>query len=103
MYSICIIWVAFIPIYFGTTAASGTGKNPKNNYKVKYSSYKRFLFCILYKTFFLIKDTINNDGNVFKFKCHSHSILFVLAQATNRFAEAEQECERKVECGQVGL
>ena len=42
MYSICIIWVAFIPIYFGTTAASGTGKNPKNNYKVKYSSYIKY-------------------------------------------------------------
>lgn len=101
MYSICIIWVAFIPIYFGTTAASGTGKNPKNNYKVKYSSYNHFYSHFIQN--FLFKDTINNDGNVFKFKCHSHSILFVLAQATNRFAEAEQECERKVECGQVGL
>ncbi len=34
MYSICIIWTAFITIYFGTTAAAGTSKSPKNNYKV---------------------------------------------------------------------
>lgn len=34
MYSICIIWAAFIAIYFGTTAAAGTSKTPKNNYKV---------------------------------------------------------------------
>lgn len=53
MYSICIIWVAFIPIYFGTTAASGTGKNPKNNYKVKYSSYKVPLFAFYTKLFFI--------------------------------------------------
>lgn len=41
MYSICIIWVAFIPIYFGTTAAAGTNKSPKNNYKV----FKSFNTC----------------------------------------------------------
>jgi len=34
MYSICIIWIAFFPIYFGTTAAAGTKTSPKNNYKV---------------------------------------------------------------------
>ena len=36
MYSICIIWIAFVPIYFGTTAAAGTKASPKNNYKVTY-------------------------------------------------------------------
>nr|QVK45749.1 G protein-coupled receptor [Proales similis] len=35
MYSICIIWTAFIPIYFGTTAAAGSSKYPKNNYKIQ--------------------------------------------------------------------
>jgi hypothetical protein len=35
MYSICIIWTAFIAIYFGTTAAATAGSSkPKNNYKV---------------------------------------------------------------------
>jgi hypothetical protein len=37
MYSICIIWSAFIPIYFGTTAAAGSIKAPKNNYRVNTS------------------------------------------------------------------
>lgn len=42
MYSICIIWIAFVPIYFGTTAAAGTKASPKNNYKVnKALFYKR--------------------------------------------------------------
>ena len=35
MYSILIIWIAFIPIYFGTTAAAGSSKSPKNNYKIQ--------------------------------------------------------------------
>jgi hypothetical protein len=43
MYSICIIWAAFFAIYFGTTAAAGTSKTPKNNYKVLLNS---FLYCI---------------------------------------------------------
>ena len=34
MYSICIIFIASITIYFGTTAATGAIKTPKNNYKV---------------------------------------------------------------------
>lgn len=35
MYSICIIWIAFFPIYFGTTAAVGTRTSAKNNYKIQ--------------------------------------------------------------------
>jgi hypothetical protein len=34
MYSILIIWIAFVPIYFGTTAAAGSKTSAKNNYKV---------------------------------------------------------------------
>jgi hypothetical protein len=37
MYSICVIWLAFIPIYFGTSAAS-SGKSYKNNYKIQLST-----------------------------------------------------------------
>lgn len=48
MYSICIIWAAFIPIYFGTTAAAGSSKSPKNNYKVLFMfSYIKFICYIL--------------------------------------------------------
>ena len=35
MYSICVIWLAFIPIYFGTSAAAGSSRSYRNNYKVK--------------------------------------------------------------------
>jgi hypothetical protein len=48
MYSICVIWLAFIPIYFGTSAAAG--KSYRNNYRVslKFEKLKiKFLLYIL--------------------------------------------------------
>ena len=41
MYSICIIWIAFVPIYFGSTAAAGSKTSPKNNYKVRKVNFKK--------------------------------------------------------------
>ena len=53
MYSICIIFIASITIYFGTTAATGTIKTPQNNYKVL--DKKAFIiFCLWPRFLFLI-------------------------------------------------
>jgi hypothetical protein len=54
MYSICIIWAAFVPIYFGTTVAAGSSKTPRNNYRVlilftsNHSEFPSFINLILY-------------------------------------------------------
>lgn len=82
MYSICIIWIAFFPIYFGTTAAAGTKTSPKNNYKVGCLFIKQNL-----KTIFNFKlnliDSINNNGNVFELIGNSYSILFISSETTS--------------------
>ncbi len=49
MYSICIIWIAFVPIYFGTTAAAGTKTSPKNNYKVRIFDYIHVMYSLAKK------------------------------------------------------
>ena len=40
MYSLCVIWLAFIPIYFGTSAAGDRWY--RNNYKVFFFFTKKF-------------------------------------------------------------
>ncbi|CAF0920190.1 unnamed protein product [Brachionus calyciflorus] len=106
MYSICIIWVAFIPIYFGTTAAAGTSKSPKNNYKIQLTTMAMclslsatvILFCLFLPKLRVVilkpNKNVRTKSNIsklgFKNNTHSYKESAVVLQSMNNHGNFEK-------------
>lgn len=70
MYSICIIWLAFVPIFFGV-------RTSENWFRVNESRTK--ILSVELFSFFLIEDSVCEFGHLSKLIGDRHSSLFVRA------------------------
>ncbi len=93
MYALCLIWLAFIPIYLMSGATGGgSSKFYRNNFEVigGVSNFIK-LSLIIIISFLENKDSIDFYSLLFEHKCNCHTRVSISAEIEDSPIEAKQK------------